>query len=233
VSNLDLWEKVEETDTKFSKTEFTGGRKVTSITPMYQIKNATKMFGIYGIGWGVIPESVSFTEREIDQTILLNYDAVLFYKVGDEIGKLPLQATEKLSYVTKSGKRLIDHEARKKVATNALTKGLSMLGFNADVFMGMFEDQDYVNTISTEQDINRAENKEEVVTEKNQEIFDYIKSNVAGINNAPSDRAANSILNVSIKFLSNRSRINDLNYICLQGIAKLKEEYAKTYGEQK
>ena len=36
----------------------------------------------------------------------------------------------------------------KKVATDALTKGLSKLGFNADVFMGMFDDNKYVNKLT-------------------------------------------------------------------------------------
>ena len=40
----------------------------------------------------------------------------------------------------------VDDDCIKKVATDALTKGLSKLGFNADVFMGRFDDNKYVNT---------------------------------------------------------------------------------------
>ena len=39
----------------------------------------------------------------------------------------------------------VDDDFAKKVATDALTKGLSKLGFNADVFMGRFDDNKYVN----------------------------------------------------------------------------------------
>ena len=37
-----------------------------------------------------------------------------------------------------------DDDAVKKVATDALTKGLSRLGFNSDVFEGLFDDNKYV-----------------------------------------------------------------------------------------
>ena len=37
-----------------------------------------------------------------------------------------------------------DHDALKKAGTDALTKCLSYLGFNADIFMGKFDDNKYV-----------------------------------------------------------------------------------------
>ena len=39
----------------------------------------------------------------------------------------------------------VDDEFAKKVQTNAITKGLSALGFNSDVFEGKFDDNKYVN----------------------------------------------------------------------------------------
>ena len=36
-------------------------------------------------------------------------------------------------------------ECQKKALTDAITKGLSYLGFNADVFLGMFDDNKYVS----------------------------------------------------------------------------------------
>ena len=42
----------------------------------------------------------------------------------------------------------VDDDFFKKVATDALTKGLSKLGFNADVFMGKFDDNKYVSTLT-------------------------------------------------------------------------------------
>ena len=51
-----------------------------------------------------------------------------------------------------------DEEARKKVVTNAKTKGLSELGFNADIFMGEFDNREYVELRKTEVRLENADN---------------------------------------------------------------------------
>ena len=43
-----------------------------------------------------------------------------------------------------------DADFAKKVETDALTKALSKLGFNADVFMGMYDDHKYVQMMNEE-----------------------------------------------------------------------------------
>jgi hypothetical protein len=43
-----------------------------------------------------------------------------------------------------------DEDFIKKVTTDALTKGLSMLGFSADVYLGKFEDANYRNETAKE-----------------------------------------------------------------------------------
>jgi hypothetical protein len=43
-----------------------------------------------------------------------------------------------------------DADFAKKVETDALTKGLSKLGFNADVFMGLYDDHKYVQEMQVE-----------------------------------------------------------------------------------
>jgi hypothetical protein len=44
----------------------------------------------------------------------------------------------------------IDKDAPKKATTDALTKALSQLGFNADVFLGRFDDNKYVEDLKKE-----------------------------------------------------------------------------------
>ena len=46
--------------------------------------------------------------------------------------------------------QLIDDEFAKKVRTDALTKGLSLIGFNSDVFEGKFDDNRYVQQMRQE-----------------------------------------------------------------------------------
>ena len=44
----------------------------------------------------------------------------------------------------------VGNDTRKKLMTDATTKALSFLGFNADVFMGRFDDSKYVEALKAE-----------------------------------------------------------------------------------
>lgn len=130
--NLDLWTKVEKTNPKHTKkVQSRGG--FTAIDAQYQLKVATEEFGPFGQGWGVKDEV--FTNYEG----LVLYQAQLWYVNGTTKGEFPINSS--IQY--KTGERL-DSDFAKKVTTDALTKGLSKLGFNADVFLGMFDDNKYV-----------------------------------------------------------------------------------------
>lgn len=152
-NNIKLWRSVEKTPTSQVRPATLNGMQIKSVKPHYQRMKATEIFGPYGKGWGIIPESESFTQCQIADTHLLKYRAVLFYTIEGERFEFPICATEKEAYITKGGKGYlkIDDSADKKVATNALTKGLSFLGFNADVFHGLYDDANYVNSLQQEE----------------------------------------------------------------------------------
>ena len=67
---------------------------------------------------------------------LLIFDASFKYPEGE------FQVMNSKSIKTKWG---VDDEIYKKLYTDTLTKALSMLGFNADVFMNTFQDARYEN----------------------------------------------------------------------------------------
>ncbi len=46
--------------------------------------------------------------------------------------------------------KMVDADFAKKIETDALTKALSKIGFNADVFMGRYDDVKYVNEMAEE-----------------------------------------------------------------------------------
>jgi len=149
VSNLDLWNSVDETDPAHTKPAKIGQMKITAIDPQYQRKNATAKFGPYGIGWGILPDSEKLTFRDIGDTALMFYQSTMFYVLDSKRGEFPITSSIKVAYMTSGGKGgsgylKVDDEALKKAQTDALTKGLSFLGFNADVFMGLFDDSKYV-----------------------------------------------------------------------------------------
>lgn len=140
-NNLDLWQSVETTDPEFTtKVNQRGG--FTAIGAQYQLKNATELFGPFGVGFGVSDEKYT---PILDDSLIV-YTATFWYNYStmsgqpDKNGQFPISSSIK----TSMGNR-IDDDCIKKVATDALTKGLSKLGFNADVFMGRFDDNKYVN----------------------------------------------------------------------------------------
>jgi len=138
--NLFLWEQVETTDPEFTtKVNQRGG--FTAIGAQYQIKNATEVFGAFGYGFGVKDEKYT----PILNDTLIVYTATFYYKYEDEAGdvngEFPISSSIRVMMGSK-----IDDDCIKKVQTDAITKGLSRLGFNADVFMGRFDDNKYVNS---------------------------------------------------------------------------------------
>lgn len=169
--NMMLWKNVEKTDPEFTKF-VSFGRKFTSIGAMSQIKSATKQFGPFGYGWGVRNEQFIDKKRDPNdhRYDLLVYIAELWYTHDSVECSFPIAADIDIwEYVkTKSAWQLID-DTYKKVRTDALTKGLSYLGFNADVFLGKFDDNKYVESVKNE----FRERKEE---EERQEEESEIKS---------------------------------------------------------
>lgn len=155
MSNLELWNKVQETDPNFTKAFSKGGGfKGTSINPTYNNKKATELFGPCGIGWGLDIIKESFQEgapifingkeacREITHIIQISF----WYKLNGETGRIP--SFGQTSYVGSNKNGIYtDEEAPKKSQTDAITKALSMLGFSSDVFMGMYDDVKYINDI--------------------------------------------------------------------------------------
>lgn len=151
MNNLKLWDSVKETDKAFTKdVKQRGG--YTSITPQYQMQEATKAFGPYGLGWGF--ESIEMDYSEIDALGLVIVKAVFFYEVDGKRGVFPINNT----WPVKQGAR-VDPDFAKKAETNTMGKALSKLGFNADVFMGQFDDLNYVEEVTNKKNLEKAEDK--------------------------------------------------------------------------
>ena len=223
--NLNFWNAVKKTDPKYTKQGKKSGNSFTSISPMYQFKNATDAFGMFGIGWGIKSDSEKFSYKTIGDTTLLNYDAVLFYRVDDQLGEYPIHSTMPQAYKTNGGYLKVDDDARKKVVTNALTKGLSMIGFNADVFMGEYDDQDYVNQVSVEFDISKAENKEDEAKAKCNELTEYVKKHLDCINNASSASEALGLFKSCIRHLDRQKNIGVLRHIAERGLKAIHDAH--------
>ena len=140
--NLELWHKVEKTNPKYTKQANVGGNKITSIAPQYQIMNVTEQFGSYGKTWG-------FKNIELDYTLvpefnLIVFKAIFFYPDGE------FPTINSIKMFMDNAKLKIDDNFAKKLETDTLTKAISKLGFNADIFMGKFDDTRYLAEIKKE-----------------------------------------------------------------------------------
>ncbi|AEA33623.1 hypothetical protein [Hippea maritima] len=123
-ANLNLWKAVEKTDMSYTKKVSCGQRTFTSINPYYQIRRATEIWGEYGKTWGFKDVDYQFiTIQKADkQETYCVAKFRFFYPEGE--------------YVVLNSIAVRDDEFMKKLYTDALTKALSYLGFDADIFMG-------------------------------------------------------------------------------------------------
>lgn len=141
--NMRLWDKVKTTNPRFTK-EYTGsgGFKGTAIGAQYRVEMATEQFGPLGIGWGydVVDEKI------VEGVWIVRLK--LWYMLDGQRGEVTQYGANKIKEQRKGsdgkpGYDFLDEEAPKKSITDALTKCLSLLGFNADVHLGKFDSDEY------------------------------------------------------------------------------------------
>lgn len=140
--NLELWNKVEKTNPKYTKKANVKGNQITSISPQFQVMNVTEQFGIYGKDWGF--KTLEFDYTLADKLGLVVLHAVFFFPSGE----FPIKNA--ISLFMDNAKTKIDDNFAKKIETDTLTKAISKLGFNADIFMGKFDDLRYLAEITKE-----------------------------------------------------------------------------------
>ena len=191
---IDFWAKVEKTNPKYTTNANVSGQQRTAVDAQYKKKMITEQFGMYGLGWGVKPESEKYERCHFEnQTCILTYTATAFYKWEGEVAEFPIAAQIKESYVTKNGSGYlkIDDEAVKKVRTDALTKGFTDLGFCADIHMGMFDDQDYVHGAQMAAYAKEQEEKEEAAKKSYEEIKAWLANEIKSAETVSSNEAYN------------------------------------------
>jgi hypothetical protein len=136
--NLRIWSAVEKTDPAHTKKVNQRGG-FTAISAHYQVMRATEVFGPIGEGWGYTNGEPIFTEGLVVVPVTIWH--------GDRSNTFgPLYGSADM----RDSRGKVDSDAPKKASTDGLTKGLSQLGFNADVFLGKFDDNKYVAALAQE-----------------------------------------------------------------------------------
>ena len=161
LSAIEFYKSVEKTDPKMIKRAKVGGINIAAIDPQYQTELATKAFNsLYGNEWGI--KDIEFLTRTYGEgtnfTEVMTLKGVFYYPDGD----FEYRVSGKSFYISKGGYPQIDTEIEKKLLTNFKSKCLSILGFNADVFKGMFDDSNYVNEMVGEHTMIIVEQLQEI-----------------------------------------------------------------------
>ena len=137
-----LWNAVCRTDPEHTKEVKTakGKKMFTAVDAMARIRLATSLWGPYGTAWGVraLAWGMIYVPTESgDRPLEATLDAEFYYPGG----AFPIS----VDHVYEAG-----IEIRKIMLTDLTTKALSKLGFSADVFLGLFDDDKYVRRMERE-----------------------------------------------------------------------------------
>lgn len=152
MDNMSIWGKVEKTDPKYTK-QFSrgGGFKGTATNATYLARKATETFGPCGTGWGinVLSEEVFTGAPHVIEGQVIAHDMIhkvharLWYVLDGKRGEVEQFGQTQIVGRNKHG-FYTDEEAPKKSLTDAMSKCLSLLGFSADIHLGLYDDNKYV-----------------------------------------------------------------------------------------
>lgn len=160
MSNTELWDKLGKTDPAHTKGfKRAGGFSGTAIKPMWAYRRMTEEFGPCGVGWGVDEPQFQVVPGH-NSEVLVYCTASVWYKADDGKAESVFGVGgDKIVTYIKANEQYNrperwenDDEAFKKAYTDAVTNALKLIGVGADVHMGMFDDNKYVNSVRAEFD---------------------------------------------------------------------------------
>ena len=158
MDNTELWTAVEKTDPAHTK-QFSrgGGFKGTATNATYLARKATEQFGPCGIGWGVtvVNEEIIEGAPLLVEGVVVAHERIhkvharFWYVRGGQRGEIEQFGQTQMVGKNKNG-FYTDEEAPKKSMTDAMSKCLSLLGFSADIHLGLYDDNKYVAKLQEE-----------------------------------------------------------------------------------
>ena len=196
--NMKMWDFLSKTNPEFTKpfSKF-GGKTLTTIDPHYQIQMMTNAFGPVGKGW-----SYQVEYKYLDKLVFAEVSIQYFldnkwYAFG------PVSSVQSLA--KKNGG--LDDEAPKKAMTDAMTKAFSHLGMSADVFLGMFENNKYVEDLKKEfsQKQNSVVQTTEPAYMDDTVDVDEIKNEISAAKTEKQFYAVKNKLRLKVNYLKNNN----------------------------
>jgi hypothetical protein len=195
--HMDIWDRVSTTDPDHTRPGSSGGRAFTSISGLYQIRRATELFGPIGIGWGyriVRDEIIDVRpiwqgETIVAQEKIHSVDIALWYlhPTSGLRGEVFSKGHTRFVYSTSYGIQ-VDADYGKKSVTDAIKKALSMLGFSADIYLGQYDDDEYVAGLKEDAEVAKVADPAAVLERQRIEFIEFFDNAMAQLNNATSVR---------------------------------------------
>ena len=208
-----LWEKVQSTDPKFTKGyKGAGGFSGTAINATYLVKRATEQFGPLGSGWGYEIAEERFDQggpiSDKDGAFLCNSQIHtiklrLWYMQDGTRRELEHFGHTPYVHTNKNGVQT-DMEAPKKSLTDAIKKCLSMLGFGADIHLGMYDDLEYVQEAQNESAMTHAEDKAAEAIKQQEEYAVFLDKHVGYIETSKSMGELEKIFKAAVRRAQSR-----------------------------
>jgi hypothetical protein len=114
---------------------------------------ATELWGQNGKGWGLdivdeqyVPGApILVNDNVVGNEIIHVVRVQLWYREGEEVYRTSPQYGQTTFVGKNKNGMFTDEEAPKKSVTDGMLKCMSLLGFSADIFMGLYDDNKYVN----------------------------------------------------------------------------------------
>jgi hypothetical protein len=245
-TNMAIWDQVKQTDPDATKPfQGAGGFRGTAINSTYQIRKATGIFGPVGIGWGwtIVSERIEeghpITGKDAEGKSMVYENMMtkvhtlhlrLWYMLDGKRGEIDHFGHTPFIYTNKHGVQM-EAEPSKKSLTDAIGKCLSMLGFSADIFMGEFDDINYLEQVKVETAIKKAEDIEAEIISRRDELADYVRRHLDTIQTSLS---ANEVMGVSkavLRHLVRQAAIQQLKSIAESGQRAIQEATDKRLKE--
>lgn len=206
-----VWNHANKTDPSSTKENKSGGHKSTSINGYWLVKKATELWGPCGSGWGyeiledTFTDGVPILDKETKEVLCVSKMHTIKLRLwypGSKDGVINYGHTPYI-YNSKYGP-ICDMEAPKKSLTDAVKKCLSFLGFSSDIFMGEFDNYEYVEQRMAEEAIEKADNKDEEIERQEGEYREWFNSNMAVIETAQSMNELETVFKIMFRKMNVR-----------------------------